>query len=50
MELSRDSLPIQRIAVSDQIQLGTGVDTRIVNLNSDAQVQVRMQWNRGSGV
>jgi Trypsin-co-occurring domain 1 len=31
------------------LSLGTGVDTKIVNINSGAQVQVRMQWNRGSG-
>jgi hypothetical protein len=31
------------------LQLGTGVDTRIVSLSSDAQVKVRMQWNRRSG-
>lgn len=31
------------------LSLGTGVDTKIVNINSGAQVQVRMQWNRRSG-
>ena len=30
------------------LSLGTGVDTKIVNLDSGAQVQVRMQWNRRS--
>jgi Trypsin-co-occurring domain 1 len=28
------------------LSLGTGVDTKIVNLDSGAQVKVRMQWNR----
>jgi Trypsin-co-occurring domain 1 len=48
----------QRLAVMDEdnrpdefevvfgLSLGTGVDTKIVNVNSGAQVQVRMQWNR----
>jgi Trypsin-co-occurring domain 1 len=31
------------------LSLGTGVDTKIVNINSGAQVQVRMQWNRRDG-
>jgi Trypsin-co-occurring domain 1 len=31
------------------LSLGTGLDTRIVNVNSGAQVQVRMQWNRSAG-
>ncbi len=31
------------------LSLGTGLDTKIVNINSGAQVQVRMQWNRSSG-
>jgi Trypsin-co-occurring domain 1 len=31
------------------LSLGTGADTKIVSVNSGAQVQVRMQWNRGSG-
>jgi hypothetical protein len=31
------------------LSLGTGVDTKIVNIDSGAQVQVRMQWNRRSG-
>jgi|ERR1035438_4159421 hypothetical protein len=31
------------------LSLGTGVDTKIVNINSGAQVKVRMQWNRRSG-
>jgi hypothetical protein len=51
----------RRLAIMDQqdkpdefevvfgLSLGTGVDTKIVNINSGAQVQVRMQWNRGSG-
>ena len=51
----------QRIAVMDKqdrpdefevtfgLSLGMGGDTKIVNINSGAQVQVRMQWNRRSG-
>ena len=30
------------------LSLGLGVDTKIVDINSDAQVHVRMQWNRSS--
>jgi hypothetical protein len=28
------------------LSLGMGADTKIVNVNSGGQVQVRMQWNR----
>jgi hypothetical protein len=28
------------------LSLGSGLDTKIVNVNSGAQVQIRMQWNR----
>lgn len=35
--------------VTFALHLGTGVDTRIVSLDSDAQVQVRVQWNRRPG-
>jgi Trypsin-co-occurring domain 1 len=35
--------------VTFALHLGTGVDTRIVSLDSDAQVQVRVQWNRRLG-
>lgn len=35
--------------VTFALKLGTGVDTRIVSLSSDAEVQVRLQWNRRPG-
>lgn len=45
--MDRGDVP-DEFEVTFGINIGLGGDTKIVNINSGAQVQVRMQWNRRS--
>jgi hypothetical protein len=47
-EMSEEARP-DEFEVRFGLSLGAGMDTKIVNASSGAEVLVRMQWNRSAG-